>query len=302
MYEVITGERLFVHAGLTTSAEEIYSQPVPVLSRKVPGLPADLDAIMSKSLAISPDARYQTAGEFQEALTRCAHRNGLLMSAPEVASELLELCGPQDQWRGDDDDDDLGYVKRAGTEVYDGVDDEDDEELNEEHPAGVDPRHPGVGSAVGGRAATQDRGGEAARRGRADVDHQHDRSGEPAPRGDGAAAAGRVRERATACASASAGASADRGGAGGDAAGAAPPAGRATAGRGSAYFAPATRVWGTWTGAARACATRAGTARTGAARAWTGWAGAARAWTGWAGAARARATRAARSVRVAGSA
>jgi serine/threonine protein kinase len=126
MYEVLTGERLFVHAGLTTSADEIYSQPVPLVSRKVPGLTADLDAIMNKALALSPDARYQTAGEFQEALTRCAHRNGLLMSAPEVAQQLLDLCGPPDQWRGDDDDDDLGYVQRAATEVYDGGEDEDE--------------------------------------------------------------------------------------------------------------------------------------------------------------------------------
>jgi serine/threonine protein kinase len=106
MYEVLTGERLFVHAGLTTSAEEIYSQPVPQVSRKVPGLTSDLDAIMHKALALSPDERYQTAGEFQEALTRCAHRNGLLVSAPEVARELVDLCGPPDQWRGDDGDDD----------------------------------------------------------------------------------------------------------------------------------------------------------------------------------------------------
>ena len=127
MYEVLTGERLFVHAGLTTSADEIYSQPVPVVSRKVPGLTPDLDAIMNKALALSPDARFQTAGEFQEALTRCAHRNGLLVSAPEVASELLDLCGPPDQWRGEDDDDDLGYVRRAATEVYHGSDDEDED-------------------------------------------------------------------------------------------------------------------------------------------------------------------------------
>jgi serine/threonine protein kinase len=128
LYEILTGERLFVHAGITTSAEEIYSQPVPQLSRKVPGLTPELDAIMAKALAISPDARYQTAGELQEALNRCAHRNGLLMSAPELAQELLEACGEQDQWRGDDDDEDLGYVKRAGTEVYDAADDEDEDE------------------------------------------------------------------------------------------------------------------------------------------------------------------------------
>jgi eukaryotic-like serine/threonine-protein kinase len=128
MYEVLTGERLFVHAGLTTSADEIYSQPVPSVSRKVPGLTPDLDAIMHKALALSPSARFQTAGEFQEALTRCAHRNGLLVSAPEVAHELVDLCGPPDQWRGEDDDDDLGYVHRAATEVYEGGGDEEEDD------------------------------------------------------------------------------------------------------------------------------------------------------------------------------
>src|SRR5215468_9764115 len=128
MYEVLTGERLFVHAGLTTSAEEIYSQPVPLVSRKVPGLTTDLDAIMRKALALSPDDRFQTAGEFQEALTRCAHRNGLLVSAPEIARELVDRCGPPDQWRGDEDDDDLGYVQRAATEVYEGGDEDEDDE------------------------------------------------------------------------------------------------------------------------------------------------------------------------------
>ena len=93
----------------------------------MPGLTPDLDAIMQKALAISPDARYQTAGELQEALMRCAHRNGLLMSAPELATELRDACGTPDQWRDDADADDFGYVARAGTEIND-VDQEDDED------------------------------------------------------------------------------------------------------------------------------------------------------------------------------
>jgi hypothetical protein len=80
-------------------------------------------------LSIDPDKRYQTAGELNEALTRCAHRNGLLMSAPELAQELIDTCGDYNQWRGDDDDDDdLAYVPRAGTEVYDASDDDEDED------------------------------------------------------------------------------------------------------------------------------------------------------------------------------
>jgi hypothetical protein len=124
---VLTGERLFVHAGLTTPAEEIYSQPVPLVSRKVPGLPADFDAIVKKALALNPDDRFQTASEFQEALTRCAHRNGLLMAAPELAAELLETCGPTDQWRGEDEDDDV-YAAREGTEVYNAIDEDEEED------------------------------------------------------------------------------------------------------------------------------------------------------------------------------
>jgi serine/threonine protein kinase len=128
MYEILTGERLFVHAGLTTSADEIYSQPVPLVSKKVPGLAPDLDAIMKKALSLSPDERYQTAGEFQEALMRCAHRNGLLMSAPELANELLEACGPTDQWRTIEDEEDPLDAPRAGTEVYDAAADDDDDD------------------------------------------------------------------------------------------------------------------------------------------------------------------------------
>jgi serine/threonine protein kinase len=118
LYEMITGERLFVHAGLTASAEEIYSQPVPVLSRKIPGLPADLDKVMLKALAIDPDARYQTAGEFQEALLRCAHKNGLMLSAPELASHLRDVCGPPGEWRDVEHREPTSTAAMAGTEVY----------------------------------------------------------------------------------------------------------------------------------------------------------------------------------------
>src|SRR6476646_2566512 len=48
MYEIITGERLFVAAGLTTSADEISSQPVPQLSKKT-AVPPELDQIMARA-------------------------------------------------------------------------------------------------------------------------------------------------------------------------------------------------------------------------------------------------------------
>jgi serine/threonine protein kinase len=128
-YEVLTGERLFIHAGLTTSADEIYSQPVPSVSRKVSGLPAELDQIVWKSLMIDPKDRYQTAGEFQEALMRCAHRNGLLISAPELAAQLREACGPAESWR-DEEAEEAEAVPRPATEIYDAAADEEDEDFS----------------------------------------------------------------------------------------------------------------------------------------------------------------------------
>ncbi len=125
LHELITGERLFVVAGLTTTPEEIYGQPVPRVAQRVPGLPPELDQILDRALAIAPDDRYQSAGALQEALLRCAHRNGLMMSAPELAAHLRQVCGPPEEWR---DGDDAGPARTAGmaaggTEVYDYADD-----------------------------------------------------------------------------------------------------------------------------------------------------------------------------------
>jgi len=113
LFEIITGERLFVNVGLTTSADEMYAQPVPLISHKVPGLPPELDKVMLKALSRDPDHRYQTAGEFQEALLRCAHRHGIMMSAPELSEHLLQVCGDANTWR------DESGEHGGGTELYD---------------------------------------------------------------------------------------------------------------------------------------------------------------------------------------
>ncbi len=147
LYEMITGERLFVSAGLTSTPEQIYSQPIPMLSRKISGLPADLDKVMLRALAIDPDARYQTAGELQEALLRVAHKHGLLMSAPELSAHLAKACGPHEQWR-ELDAADGAAGPRHGTEVYDmgdepegtdqlSVDDLDDDDFGSSLSSGL---------------------------------------------------------------------------------------------------------------------------------------------------------------------
>jgi serine/threonine protein kinase len=114
LYEMLTGERLFVAAGLTTSADEMYAQPVPAVSRKRPGLAKDLDKVMFKALAVDRAERYQSAGEFQEALLRVAHRNGLMMSATDLARHLVDACGLVDEWSSAS----VKQPSAEGTEAY----------------------------------------------------------------------------------------------------------------------------------------------------------------------------------------
>ncbi|HYU14529.1 MAG TPA: serine/threonine-protein kinase [Candidatus Acidoferrum sp.] len=134
LYEMITGERLFVNVGLTTSADEMYSQPVPLISHKVQGLPPELDKVMLKALSRDPDHRYQTAGEFQEALLRCAHRHGLMMSAPDLSEHLRAMCGDQRSWRDEGGE----HTGALGTELYEMEDGEEGSDVGS-----------GVGSGLG---------------------------------------------------------------------------------------------------------------------------------------------------------
>ncbi|MBI4508682.1 MAG: serine/threonine protein kinase [Deltaproteobacteria bacterium] len=98
LYEMLTGERLFVASSLMVSADELYRQPIAPVSQKCSGLPKELDQIMGRALSLDRDKRFQTAGELQEALLRTAHRNGLLMSAGELASHMVVTCGQVEDW------------------------------------------------------------------------------------------------------------------------------------------------------------------------------------------------------------
>ena len=208
LFEMITGERLFVNVGLTTSAEEMYAQPVPLMSHKVRGLPPELDKVMLKALSRDPNHRYQTAGEFQEALLRCAHRHGLMMSAPELSEHLREVCGEADTWR----DDGSEHAAGVGTELYD-IDESTDQIHPDELFDDEDDDSDDLSVAVDGGDILRDRErrhrrAETAmskltelREHRAHLDDQHDRGRarrRPAahrPRRPGAAAAPVARAR-----------------------------------------------------------------------------------------------------------
>jgi serine/threonine protein kinase len=102
LYEALTVERLFV-GDLSTPPDVIYGQPLLPPSQKRRGLPADLDRVLLKALAIKANDRYQDAGSFAEALRLVAHRHNLLFSAPQLAEHLREILGSDPgRWLQDD--------------------------------------------------------------------------------------------------------------------------------------------------------------------------------------------------------
>ncbi len=99
LHEALTGERLYVGSTLTMSADELFSQPVPLVSRRVAGLPAELDSLLGRALALTPETRFQHAGEFADAIERVQRRHGLLMNDEQLTDHLRTICGPAASWR-----------------------------------------------------------------------------------------------------------------------------------------------------------------------------------------------------------
>ncbi|HEX6838650.1 MAG TPA: hypothetical protein VF334_18860, partial [Polyangia bacterium] len=92
LYEVLVGERLFV-GDLMSSASQIYAQPIQAPSQKRPEIPADLDAVILKALSLDPAGRFQSAEEFQEALSRVGTRHRLIIGASEMSQHLKSIAG-----------------------------------------------------------------------------------------------------------------------------------------------------------------------------------------------------------------
>ena len=101
IYETLIGERIYT-GDLNTPADKIYAQAVPRLAAKCPGLPAELQPVLDRALAIDPADRYPDAEAFAQALRQVAIAHHLLYSAPELAAELREIMGPDpEHWLTD---------------------------------------------------------------------------------------------------------------------------------------------------------------------------------------------------------
>ncbi|MEO8635992.1 MAG: protein kinase [Gemmatimonadales bacterium] len=70
LYECLTGHRLFEGTSFATLLLKQVQEPPPDPRTLVPGLPADVVALVLKALAKRPEDRWQSAGEFLQALDR----------------------------------------------------------------------------------------------------------------------------------------------------------------------------------------------------------------------------------------
>jgi len=93
MWELLVGERLFKRATDFESMEAIVTEPSPLPSSRRPDVPKELDAIVQKLLAKSPDDRYQNADELLEAIETVALRARIALSVPGLRRFVRELFG-----------------------------------------------------------------------------------------------------------------------------------------------------------------------------------------------------------------
>ena len=70
LYEMLTGERLFVGERDFSTLEKVRNAEVPLPAQFNPNIPAALEKVVLKALAREPEDRYQWARELQEDLMR----------------------------------------------------------------------------------------------------------------------------------------------------------------------------------------------------------------------------------------
>ena len=93
MWEMLVGKRLFDRETDYDTMQAIASDPAPPPSSRRSDLPHEVDAIVTKLLAIDPDARFQTAAELLDAIERAAHAVGAPLSVASLARFMRELFG-----------------------------------------------------------------------------------------------------------------------------------------------------------------------------------------------------------------
>ncbi len=93
-WEVLTQRRLFRGVNDVDTIARVRSAKVEPPSRLVPGIPAAVDAVLLRALALKPEDRYPTSHSFGEALEGALRDSALLGRRGPVANFVRKAMGP----------------------------------------------------------------------------------------------------------------------------------------------------------------------------------------------------------------
>jgi serine/threonine protein kinase len=91
LYEALVGRPLYQRQTDFETLKAVIEEPVPSARTLRPEVPADLDAIVQRALAKTPEARWQSAGELQEALEQWLTDHRERVNAARTAEYLEGL-------------------------------------------------------------------------------------------------------------------------------------------------------------------------------------------------------------------
>jgi len=95
LYEILTGETLYVRATDYETMHAVLEDPVPSAARVRKQLPPELDAIVAKALAKDPEDRWKSAGAMQTALDDWLAKRGITVNARSLGALMAKLFADQ---------------------------------------------------------------------------------------------------------------------------------------------------------------------------------------------------------------
>ena len=90
LYEMLTGEKLFVGESDYSTLEKVRHAEIPLPSQFTPDIPAALESVLLKALARDPEDRYQWASDLQEDLLRFLLAGEAIYSSKHLAGFMKE--------------------------------------------------------------------------------------------------------------------------------------------------------------------------------------------------------------------
>lgn len=97
LYELLTGKRLFFGENDYQTVELVRAARVPSMSAQNPEVDGELEAVVRKALAKDVEARFQTAGELQDALAQYLFGHGLKVTSRDIATLVQEAVRERQQ-------------------------------------------------------------------------------------------------------------------------------------------------------------------------------------------------------------